>query len=240
MPRDPPRRTGIVVAIEGGSGVGKTELVEELARRLGWTAIPEASDLGGRRPSLRFRSDAELARLESALLIRERARWRRAARERAQGRSTLLDTGPFGPLTYTRGLVEIGAAGPKVLSGLVARGRKALLRRALGVPDLVLYLDAPEATLRRRAARSPADHPPKLTERHHRVGRIERRLWRESFAPRFPGRWIRIDADRPAASVRRSAERAIRRAQPRRRPGPAPLLRWLEEIGRTPGETGNR
>lgn len=240
MPPAPPPPPGIVVAIEGGSGAGKTALVADLALRLGWTAIPEASDLEGRRLSLRFRSDAGLARLESSLFNRDLRRWRRAARNRTRGASTLLDTGPFGPLTYTRGLVEIGAAGPEVLRRLVDRGRKAALRGALGIPDLVLYLDASESTLRRRAARSPADHPPRLAERHRRVGAIERRLWGEGFSREFPGRLIRLDADRPAASVRRAAERAIGRAKPRRSPGPAPLLRWLEEIGRPSGETGNR
>ncbi|MHB1435337.1 MAG: AAA family ATPase [Thermoplasmata archaeon] len=240
MARHSSPRTGIVVAIEGGSGVGKTALVADLAATLGWTAIPEASDLGARRPSLRFRSDAELARREAALFARDLDRWRRADRDRAKGESTLLDTGPFGTLTYTRGLVGIGAAGPEVLRGLVARGRRAAVRRALGVPDLILYLEAPPTTLRRRAAGSPGDHPPRLTERHHRVGRVERRLWLGAFRRQFPRRLLRLDADRPAASVRRAAERAIRRAKPLRRAGPAPLLRWLEEIGRLPGETGNR
>lgn len=236
----PRPRTGRIVAIEGGSGVGKTTLVADLAATLGWAAMPEASDLGPRRPSLRFCSDAELARLEAVLFTRDLQRWRRAAHARANGGSTLLDTGVFGSLTYTRGLVEIGAAGPAVLRRLVGRGRSAAVRGALGIPDLLLYLDAPEATLRARAARSFGDHPPRLTERHHRVGSVERRLWLELFPRRFPRRLVRLDADRPADSVRRSAERAIRRARPLRRAGPAPLLRWLEEIGRPPAPTGNR
>ncbi len=240
MARPASPRSGIIVAVEGGSGAGKTALVADLAATLGATAIPEAADLGGRRASLRFRSDAELARLEAALFARDLDRWRRADRGRAKGGPILLDTGPFGTLTYTRGLVEIRAAGPGVLRRLIARGRRAAALGALGVPDLVLYLEAPEATLRRRAARAPAGHPPRLTERHHRVGRIERRLWLTAFRTRFPRRLVRLDADRPADRVRRSAERAIRRAKPLRRTGPGPLLGWVEEIGGGSGETGNR
>jgi thymidylate kinase len=230
----------MIVAVEGPSGVGKSALVTDLARRLGAVRIPEAVDLPGRHRSLRFRSERELSSIEGALLADDIARWRAATRARDRGETVLMDTGVFGTLTYIRGLVELGVADPRILQRQLGRLRRALEDSALGAADRTIYLDAPLSVRLRRSALSRSRHPARLAERHQRVATIERRLWLKEYARYLGRRLIRIDARRPKASVRRSALDALRRARAPTSPARRALRRWIDGVGAAPDGIGNR
>lgn len=188
-------RRGRLIAVEGASAAGKTTLVRRAAEALGWYPLWEAYDRLDPAPSLEYRSPRELSLLEGALLAEEVRRYREALAERARGRTVLADTGFFGPLTYTWGLVALGRAPETVARSLSRRARSLVRAGTLGLPDLTVYLwtTAPE---RGRRARTGADrHPAGLASRHEAVGRVERHYFGETFPNVLPDRFRSLRAN---------------------------------------------
>ena len=187
-------RRGHLIAVEGGSASGKTTLVRVAARRLGWRPIAEALDRLDPRPSIEFSSPRELSRLEQELLAEEAHRYQEARRWCDRGVSVLADTGFVGPLTYTRGLVDLGRAPRRVLRELERTARSLIREDALGLPDVTVYLRTtrPERAVRARAA--AANHPERLRPRHEAVGRVEDHLYREVFPEILPDRFRTLRA----------------------------------------------
>lgn len=188
---------GLLIAIEGRSAAGKSTLVQLAARTLGWTPIAEAYHRISPAPPLEVGTARELLDLEEVLLEEEVRRFAESRRACARGRTVLADTGFFGPVTYTRGLVALGRA-PAYVSRLVDRRARSLVRRgALGLPDLSVYL---ETTRRERARRARDDRPHRpagLVSRHEAVGAVERRFFVETFPAALPDRFrtLRGSAD---------------------------------------------
>lgn len=195
------RRPGRIVALEGASGAGKSTTTAALARAAGWVPLAEAYDRLEPRPSLFVPTEAELLATERALLAEESRRWRQARSLAARGRTVLADTGFLGPLTYTRGLVALGAAPARALRTLVRETER--LRRAgrWGVPDLVIYLVCPPGRRRARASRDPERHPPSLRGQHAAVGALEGRFYRTAVRRRLGPRYREVRSDRPLARV---------------------------------------
>ena len=183
---------GRLVALEGRSGVGKSTTVRLLSDRLGWRAVPEAISRLDPPPSLVFRSSAELVRIEEALLDEERRRYREATRRCRRGEDVVADTAFLGPLTYTAGLVARGWAPPAVLARIHRVVRDRLLRRELGWPDGIVYLDLPTSELRRRSSHDRLGHPEPLAARHRSVGRFERQFYLRVLSRRWPSRFVRV------------------------------------------------
>ncbi|HLM70972.1 MAG TPA: hypothetical protein VK423_06295 [Thermoplasmata archaeon] len=198
---------GRLIAIEGRSAAGKTTLVRAAARTFGWRPLAEAFDRLDPAPSLEYESSAELLLLEATLLAEEVRRYREARQACARGETVLADTWFLGPVTYTRGLVELGRA-PASVGRTVERSARSLLQRgALGLPDLTVYLDT---TPRERARRARADrqrHPAALFPRHEAVGEVERTYFEDSFPASLPDRFrtLRGRSDPPTlvGAVRR-------------------------------------
>jgi thymidylate kinase len=183
-----PRR-GRLIAIEGRSAAGKTTLVRAAASQLRWQPLAEAFDRLDPAPSLEFASPRELLLLEGTLLAEEVRRYREAREMCVRGDTVLVDTGFFGPLLYTRGLVELGRA-PESAGRAVLRSTLSLLRRgALRMPDLTIYL---ETTASARVSHLRADtlhHPFGLARRHEAVGAVEQRFFEEAFPAVLPDRF---------------------------------------------------
>lgn len=195
-------RRGRLIAIEGRSAAGKTTLVHVAARKLGWQPLGEAFDRLDPAPSLQFGSPRELALLEGVLLAEEARRYREARRLCARGRTVLADTGFLGPLTYTRGLVELGWAPASVGQSVERSARSLVRRRALGLPDLTVYLETTTNERARRARTDANHHPVPLFRRHEAVGEVERRYLAEVFPAALPGRFQTLRArSRPLALV---------------------------------------
>jgi hypothetical protein len=168
---------GRLVALEGPSAVGKTTLGREVARGSEWVVLPEAASLARPAIDLEFRTPAEFAAIERRLLAAERRRSRAARRLRAQGVDVLLDTASLGPATYSLG---VGRADPNyavVASRVIGAVLQDLRDGRLSLPDLVIYLEASDPSLRRRARSAPDSHPERLVGRHWRVGTVERAFW---------------------------------------------------------------
>jgi len=182
-----PARVGPTIALEGPSGVGKSTIAAALARRLDAELLNEAYDLIEPLPSLSFSGPAELERLERTLLGIEAERFVRSERARREGRTVVLDTGVFGPLTYTSGLARIDPRYSGVLRRLAELARRRVRAGSLGLPSVTLYLDLGEPALARRLAGSPRTHPAVWQERHRAVGRWERRLWTWVYPRIAPG-----------------------------------------------------
>lgn len=222
---------GRVIAIEGPSGAGKTTLVRTAARSFGWTALPEAFDRLARPPNLRFRTAEELLTIERALLNEERRRAREANGRSRRGETVIADTGFLGPLTYTAGLVVLGWA-PKTSLRAVRRFVKRSPRSAfLTLPDLIVYLDVPAATRRRRASRDAARHPADLRRRHETVGRVERRFYRDLAGEGAAGR-VRFLRASTSARVVAARVQTLARAIPEERSPPANLSVLLDRLER--------
>lgn len=212
-------RVGRIVAIDGPSASGKTDLVRRLGPILGWTTLDEAYR-SGRTFSLRYRTSAELARLEHRLIRREVARWKRAVRLAATGQDVILDTGPWGPRTYTEGLVRAGLAPEWVLARVRAESSRLERGGRIGRPDRTFYLDVSARERARRARSDPRGHPARLYERHERVARTERALARGTFGQRRGIRLVRVRASESSAALaRRLAPRlaAVPRTRVQRR-----------------------
>ena len=209
-----PSRAAPIVALEGASGSGKSAVSAELARILGGLRLEEAFERIEPRPSLLFRDVEELRRLERSLWAAETDRWREAESMRGQGRRILLDTGPWGPLTYSWGLRESVASQWDIMGALLETCRADALRSAFPVPELTVYLDVPEELAAARAAQDPGGHPAELRERHRRVGRFERILYEQTFPELLPGRFLLIAGDRGPREVARSLADRLERMGP--------------------------
>jgi thymidylate kinase len=205
---------GRLVAVEGPSASGKTTLVRAAARTLGWQPLAEAFDRLDPAPSLEFGSSRELLRLEGVLLTEEARRYREAQRACARGVTVLADTGFLGPVTYTRGLVALGRAPASVEENITRSARSLLRRRALGIPELTLYLSTPAGERARRARADPKRHPTRLFPRHEAVGRIERTYFEQLFPAALPGRFRTLRGDRPRASMVADVRAAVEELTP--------------------------
>jgi len=207
-------RRGRLIAIEGASGSGKTTLVQAAARSLGWRPLAEAFDRLDPAPSLEFGSPRELLWLEAVLLVEEVRRYEEARRATARGETVVADTGFLGPLTYTRGLVDLGRVPPST-SRAVERTVRSLLRNgALGIPDLTVYLTTTVAERRRRARTRGRRHPASLQARHEAVGVIERRFFEEVVATALPDRFRTLRADIRPTELALRLERLVKEARP--------------------------
>ena len=218
---------GRIVAIDGPSASGKTELVRRLGMILGWTPLDEAYRLGTAL-SLRYRTPAELALLEHRLIRREVARWKRAVRLASSGEDVILDTGPWGPWTYTTGLVVAGFAPKWVLARVRAEFFRLERGGQIGWPHRTFYLDVPVRERDRRARLDRRGHPARLYERHARVAPTERSLASGAWGRRRGIRRIRVGAgESPEALARRLVPRlnAVPRPPRRERSRPSDVTR---------------
>ena len=220
-----------IVAVEGPSAAGKSSVVARLAATEGWLPLAEATDRLGAAVDLRYRSFAELARLERRLLDEEAVRWATARAWVRRGRTVVADTGFLGPLTYTRGLVAAGLAPARVLGPLLRRARSMANRRAWGLPDLTVYLVAAEATRRRRARADRTRHPADLDARHATVAPWEAEFYRTVGTSIDRGRVRTVRAEGPVEEVARRVVRAARGRVPRSAPD-ARLDRLLAALAR--------
>jgi len=192
-----------VLALDGPSGAGKSTAAAGVAAALGAELLPEAYRRLRPRPSLAFRSDGELARLEAELLEGEARRYLRAGSWGGPG-PVVADTGFLGPLTYTWALVRSGRAGASVLPPLVARAAAMARTGRWGLPDLTVYLATPARERSRRVALDPVGHPPDVAGRHEAVGRLEWTLYRRRIGPVLGRRFRVVDGGgAPEAVVRR-------------------------------------
>ena len=195
-----------------------------------WVFLPEASVLLRPAPDLDFHTPAQLAKVEQRLLGAERRRARRGRtapgrrgrrppRYRADRPRDVLSRGGggFGPSTRA------------VAASVLATVATDLRAGRLQFPDEVVYLDAPPATLRRRASEARGTHPAHLLARHWTVGAVERSFW-ETLSQGSPGsvRMVRIRGDRrgrraagPRGDRRTPAGAPRRRRRSRARAGPA-------------------
>ena len=213
---------GRILALEGASGAGKSTVSRAAARAYGWVRLAEAFDRLG-RPDLDFRSASELRWIERTLLREDARRFAEAHRLRQRGRVVVADTGFLGPLTYTAGLVALGIAPRELLDEIEALARRRGGALASGLPDVVVYLDVPESTRRRRAARDARRHPSELDRRHAAVARFERGFYRDLRAQLAPGAVRFVRADRPYPAVVRALARIVRVAATSRG-GPPPTF----------------
>jgi hypothetical protein len=202
--------SGRVVAVEGASAAGKTTAIETATREAGWAVVAEAYRRLDPPPSLEFDTVEQLVELECALLEEEARRYSEA-RDRAGGGATVVaDTGFLGPLSYTWGLIEIGAAPRSALSPVMDVARSLHARSLWGIADAVVYLDTPPTVRSARARSDPTGHPPNLASRHARVGEVERRFYGERFAPLLGSRFRTVSGVGPAPLVARRLTKAIR------------------------------
>jgi hypothetical protein len=171
-------RRGRIITLEGPSGAGKTTVVRAAARAFGWVPLPEAFERMDPPPSLRFRTEAELLSLETALLAEEGRRYREAVARSRAGRTVIADTGFLGPLTYTAGLVALGRAPRRAFDRLRAAVEGPGPSRPIGLPDAIVYVEVTARIRRSRARRDLRGHPREFAGRHESVGRVERRLYR--------------------------------------------------------------
>lgn len=205
----------LVIAVEGSSAAGKSATVRAAARAFGWVRLREAYDRLTPPPSLVVPTAARLLATERRLLREEGRRYREALRWRARGRTVVADTGFLGPLSYTAGLVALGEAPRAVLLTLV---RAARSRGGPGLPDAVVYLEAGRALRKRRARSDRRRHPASLEARHDRVGRFERRVYRELLPRILPGRVRSVRATGPPRAVARRLRAAVEGLEGRPRP----------------------
>jgi thymidylate kinase len=181
-----------ILAIEGPSGAGKSSVSRALGERLGAPVLAEAFERLDPRPSLEYRTLAELKALELRLLEAEIARFQEAERLRSTGRPVVLDTGPWGPLTYTWGLREAVESPWDVVSDVVAQARAHAGLERFPLPELTIYLDVPERVAEARSASDPEGHPAGLRDRHRRVARFERLLYQQMFPEILPARFLSV------------------------------------------------
>ncbi|NNN18022.1 MAG: hypothetical protein HKL79_06655 [Thermoplasmata archaeon] len=234
---------GAIVAIEGPSAAGKSAVSLAAGALSGGATLPEAYVRLGRRVPLEYRSSPELVRIERRLLREDVRRWRQARDLARQGRTVYLDTGVFGTLTYTWGLVELGRARPVALSAIGGSVDRALRSGRLGLPDRIAFIDTPPSVRRRRARQSPEGHPARLDELHARVGELERVLWSDRWGPLLGSRLVRIDGRESVARIARRLARigSLPRTRTARTGGGSDrhlLLALLRSLPRSRGRDG--
>jgi AAA domain len=198
-----------VVAVEGISGAGKSTVAPLLARALDAELLLEAYDRLRPRPSLGFTTERDLLRLEEQLLEEDAARYREADQIAGGGGRVVVDTGFFGPLTYTRALVTLDLASPGAFRALVRSARSLRDRYQWGSPDRILWLDTTASTRRRRTRSDPRGHPVSFAGRHERVGEEERRIYFGPLSPVLGRRLRAVDANGPIGAVVRRAASAV-------------------------------
>jgi thymidylate kinase len=203
-----------LLAIEGPSGAGKSSVSRALGDRLGATVLPEAFERLDPRPSLEFATVEELRRLELRLLEAEMARCREANALRSKGSPVILDTGPWGPLTYAWGLRETVATRWDVVPDVVAKAREHAGLDRFPLPELTVYLDVPESLAGARAGADPAGHPAPLRERHRRVARFERILYERLFPELLPARFLSVAGEASPSEIARSLADRLERMGP--------------------------
>jgi len=224
---------GRLVALEGPSAAGKSRTVATLARSLGLATIPEAYERLRPRPTLTWRTDAALFRLERRLLRQETRRFVEGRRLADRGATVLADTGFLGPITYTAGLVELGLASPAVLASLLRLGRELHAEGRWALPDAVVYLRTPLGERQRRAEGDPVGHPRSLRARHRQVAAAELRLYRTAIVPEFGPRFFFVTGSGPPDRVAERVARLL--ARPRATGRPPSMKRLLHAIGRAEG-----
>ncbi|MGA8543344.1 MAG: AAA family ATPase [Thermoplasmata archaeon] len=201
---------GKVIAIEGASAAGKTTVAEAAARATGGTALPEAWRRLTPTPRLEFASDAELLALEERLLDEDARRYTEARRRAADGETVIADTGFLGPLTYTWGLTQLGAASNTVLDSLVGKARMLALRGAWGLAEAYVYLDTPAEVRSTRTRADPGGPSAELARRHRDVGEQERAFYGERFAALVGPRFHSVSGEGTAPDVTRRVVDAVR------------------------------
>jgi hypothetical protein len=221
---------GRVVAVEGPSAAGKTTAVAAVAERLGAVVVPEAFRRLAPAPSLEFATEEQLLDLERSLLDEDARRFADARRAAGSGATVLADTGFLGPLTYTAGLVELRTAGRRTLAALVDRARQLAAQGAWGLAEGYVYLATSPHLQFARARADPVGHPTRLAARHVAVGGIERRFYRERFAPLLGPRFEEISGDGAHDAVAIRLRTAVQRvASPRVRAPPTEAVLALFE-----------
>ena len=201
---------GRVIALEGASGAGKTTALDALARGEGWTTVPEAYRRLDPPPPLEVGGASDLLQLEERLLAEEARRYVECRAAARSGVTVLADTGFFGPLSYTAGLIALGAAPPELLSTLVATARAHAAAGRWGGPDGILWLATPEAARSERVRADPVGHPPDLARRHALVGAVERALYARRIGPLFGPRYREVSGAGDPAAVARRLDVAVR------------------------------
>jgi dTMP kinase len=198
MSRGLPATRGVLIAIEGIDGAGKSTLQRELAARWsgrGWPVVlrrepndpalgREAQKRGAVDPlagALFFTLDRALAREETLAALRK-------------GAIVLQDRSYYSTIAYQAS--RLGAGERLVV---------LLLQQHVALePDRVLWLDLPPATAIRRLSRRGQDRAP--LERRATlvpVRRAYRRLCR-------PPRWVRLDASRTVEELVERADQALK------------------------------
>ena len=234
---------GRVVAVEGASAAGKTTAAETAARARGWVVIPEAYRRLHPTPSLTYRSPTELLDLERTLLEEEARRFSEARARARSGATVLADTGFLGPLTYTWALIGMGAAPTATLPSLLQLARTLGARGEWGLADAYVYVDTPPSVRSARARADRVGHPSDVAARHAAVGALERRFYRERFAPLVGSRltWL-AGSGRPALVAER-VQHAVETASGSRFPPEQVdrVLALFEDLGPGPPPArGNR
>ncbi len=210
----PPARRGLLIAIEGIDGAGKTTLQRSLARRWRQRGIPvvrltepshgpsgrRARRLAGRDPWTAARAFTEDRRQQRPSVLR----WLDA------GRVVLADRSFYSTLAY-----QGSALPPKRRAALRRAQRRAAIR-----PDRVLLLSLPvRDALARIPGRTGRPDPTQRFEVTAVLARVAR-AYRQMSRSR---RWVVLDARATTASVLARADRAlypwVRAAV---RPGPRP------------------
>ena len=221
-----------MIALEGASGVGKTATSRSLAKALSASRIPEAYERLRPAPALEFGDVEELVDLETTLLYEESRRYREAQRALRQGADVVLDTGTFGPLTFTAGLAHLDPRWSPALRRVARISLRLIRAGRLGLPDVTVYLDLGAAAVAQRVAADPAGHPPEHADLYARVAAWERPLWVERFLPAAPGRLIAVRADRPVPSIVRQVVARLGGPGPQVRPSVREATRTVRAFAR--------
>jgi dTMP kinase len=205
-------RRGLLVAVEGIDGSGKSTLVRSLARALrqrGYSVATRREPADRALGALAQRAGAKDAWTGAVYFTLDRFAARPGLeRDLARYEIVLSDRSMYSTLAYQ------GSALPAPLRRRLER----LQPRATVVPDRVVLLDlSPAEARRRRVGRARARDPLEGDAVQRRVARAYRRLAKRD-------RWIVVDAARSAAAVvsdvasgiaPRRRRRAIRRTRRR-------------------------
>lgn len=162
-----------IVSIEGIDGVGKTTLVQDLARTLSSRLIP----LPARLPAVYRYPEWTVARAFAFAADMAYAWESLVCPHHAKGRLVLLDRGPLSTLVYQ--VPPLGSGWALAMADVAVGGVW---------PDLTVVLDVPAAVaVARQAARGAVEDE---------EGRLEglRRRYREAAAE-VPGPVVFVDAD---------------------------------------------